>query len=93
MNVNNPRPIIIEYINRYKDKITFEKIGNNIKMTGYGQYMGMSGTFDNIHSIDPSGGPYITLGMDMKHINPKFEGLIVESILNGSSCYNIKVKN
>lgn len=83
MNVNNPRPILIEYINRDGDKLFFEKKNNIIMMTGHRviRYSYKDNPNDLIMA-DPSGGPYIAIGTDMGTIDEKFNGLTVVSIKN-----------
>ncbi len=58
-----------EYVNRYGDKFTFEmnKKGN-IDWKGPFEYVrcGFNDNPDDITMVDPSGGPYIAEGMDMK---------------------------
>ena len=118
------------YFNRYKDKITFEHINNEVIMEGgnwfrfglendynkaYYQYVMDGGAVeieefkklvheydkelleytelakkyqplvfssDEISMVDPSGGPYISLGNNLKEFWPKgeYQDLIVESI-------------
>ena len=118
------------YFNRYKDKITFEHINNEVIMEGgnwfrfglendynkaYYQYVMDGGAVeieefkklvheydkelleytelakkyqplvfssDEISMVDPSGGPYISLGNNLKEFRPKgeYQDLIVESI-------------
>ena len=38
------------------------------------------GNFLNYNAIDPSGGPYISVGMDMEYIDKDLKGLVIESI-------------
>ena len=42
--------------------------------------------------VDPSGGPYIEVGMNMKHISKSFEGLIVKEIKSTKTGYLLIVK-
>ena len=58
-----------EYVNRYGDKFTFElNERGNIDWKGQFEYVrcGFNDNRDDITMIDPSGGPYIALDMDMK---------------------------
>ena len=58
-----------EYVNRYGDKFTFElNERGNVDWKGPFEYVrcGFGDNPEDITMIDPSGGPYITLGMDMK---------------------------
>jgi hypothetical protein len=57
-----------EYVNRYGDKFTFEKNENgNIQWSGDFKYTryGFEDNPKDVTMVDPSGGPYITLGMDL----------------------------
>lgn len=50
----------VVYINRYGDNIVFEEINENtVKMSGFDHYR-YGGNF-----IDPSGGPFIKVGIDI----------------------------
>ena len=50
----------VTYINRYGDKITFTEISDNkIEFSGFNHYRYGS------DFIDPSGGPYISVGTDV----------------------------
>ena len=58
-----------EYTNRYNDVFTFEyNDRGNIQWSGNFEYcrFGFNDNRDDITMVDPSGGPYIPLGMDMK---------------------------
>ena len=58
-----------EYVNRYGDKFTFElNERGNIDWKGSFEYVryGFNDNPDDITMVDPSGGPYIALDMDMK---------------------------
>ena len=58
-----------EYVNRYGDKFTFEKNENgNIQWSGNFEYVrhGFQDNPSDIIMVDPSGGPYIALDMDLK---------------------------
>ena len=92
MNINTPTSVLVEYHNRYREVIKFAKKGNIIEMSGYDNYLGISGTTDDIYSVDPSGGPFINVGHDMGMIDPKFKGLIVEKIEFGEKCVKLKTK-
>lgn len=61
----------VEYINRYNDRIFFEKKDNVIEMTGYGEHFRLGGWPGEtgmpnykFSMIDPSGGPFITAQAD-----------------------------
>ena len=58
-----------EYTNRYNDVFTFEyNEKGNIQWSGNFEYcrFGFNDNPNDITMVDPSGGPYISLGMDMK---------------------------
>lgn len=82
--------MIIEYINRYQDKIIFEEISGNIKMTftedsglfvRYGWKTDSDKENGRYNMIDGSGGPYITEGTNMGRFHKDWEGKIVKSII------------
>jgi hypothetical protein len=55
------------YLNRYKDEIRFTEEDNKVTMTG-AEYMryGWDEDPEVITMVDPSGGPYITVGSDLQ---------------------------
>lgn len=74
-----------KFINRYGNEILFIKEGNTFEMRGgdYYRYLfnvDKEGNFLNYDAIDPSGGPYISVGMDMEYIHEDLKGLMIESI-------------
>ena len=71
----------VTYYNRQGDNIIFEKINNDtVKMSGY-QYS-RSGFNDDgsITFIDPSGGPYIGVGMNLNTYFNKKKNMIIKAI-------------
>jgi hypothetical protein len=72
----------VDYYNRYGDIIVFEKINSNtIKMSGF-EYSRTGYNTDNetIDFIDPSGGPYIGVGMNLNtYFNTK-KNMIIKAI-------------
>ncbi len=72
----------VDYYNRYGDIIVFEKLDDNtIKMSGY-QYSrsGFNEDGSKIQFIDPSGGPYIGVGMNLNtYFNTK-KDMIIKAI-------------
>lgn len=71
------------YTNRYGDVFTFEQLDNgNIQWSGNFEYVRCGYKEDpNITTmVDPSGGPYINEGMDMKLFGLK--GVVKEFISN-----------
>jgi hypothetical protein len=72
----------VDYYNRYGDIIVFEKINSNtIKMSGF-EYSRTGYNTDNetIDFIDPSGGPYIGVGMNLNtYFNTK-KDMIIKAI-------------
>lgn len=74
-----------EYVNRYGDKFTFEKNENgNIQWSGKFEYVryGFEDNPKDITMVDPSGGPYITIGMDLAHYGS--EGIVKGFIENNN---------
>jgi len=71
----------VDYYNRQGDTIVFEKLDNNtVKMSGY-QYS-RSGFNDDgsITFIDPSGGPYIAVGMNLSNYFNTKEDMTIKAI-------------
>ena len=48
---------------------------------------------NKIDMVDPSGGPYMTSGMNMNYIDDEFEGMIIEQFKPVKEGYLIIVKN
>ena len=74
-----------KFINRYGNEILFIKEGDTFEMKGGDYYRYLynvddEGIFLNYNAIDPSGGPYISVGMDMEYIDKDLKGLVIESI-------------
>ena len=71
------------YYNRDGDTIIFEKTNNNtVAMSGFTYYRTGGGALDNIHFIDPAGGPYIQVGTDVGRYFDGQPKMIVLSIAN-----------
>lgn len=73
---------VVTYHNRYGDAITFEHVGNEVFMRG-GKWLRYGYDDDKtITMVDPSGGPYIELGNNLKEFWPKakYKDLVIESI-------------
>jgi hypothetical protein len=84
----NPMPL-----EEFQDKVhyynreTFEYGELNKK---YGSLV--SSDLSKIHMVDPSGGPYLTEGTDMRWIDPVFEGLIIDGFKPVETGYLILLK-
>ncbi len=73
----------MEYTNRYGDVFTFVQLENsNIQWGGDFEYVrfGFKDDPNVVTMVDPSGGPYISEGMDMKLFGLK--GIVKEFISN-----------
>ena len=88
----------VVYKNRYGDEIKFEYTDKNtVRMTG-GQYLRCGFKDDKDGNrvytmVDPSGGPYLTLGMNLKQFFKKdYQDLIIESIKIGKNNIKFKIK-
>lgn len=73
-----------KFINRQGDEILFIREGDTFEMKG-GDFIRFIFNLneDDIlkyHAIDPSGGPFISVGMDMEYIDKDLKGLVIESI-------------
>jgi hypothetical protein len=82
------------YTNRYGDTFTFElNERGNIQWSGNFEYcrFGYNDNPNDITMVDPSGGPYIPLGMDMKLFG--FDGKIVNGFIPNDDGYEIVVNN
>jgi hypothetical protein len=96
--------MIVEYINRYQDKIIFEEISGNIKMIlpeDSASFLRIGWNSDSdkkngvYNTIDPSGGPYITEGTNMGLFHKDWNGKIVKSIIgkpNSNKEYLLLIK-
>jgi hypothetical protein len=74
-----------KFINRYGDEITFIKEGDEIEMKGGDYYRYLfdvdgDGNFVAYNAIDPSGGPFVNVGMDMGYIHEDLKGMVIEKI-------------
>lgn len=69
------------YYNRYGDIIVFEKINDDtVKMYGYNYSRSGFNEDGSITFIDPSGGPYIGVGMNLNtYFNTK-KDMIIKAI-------------
>jgi hypothetical protein len=84
----------VVYFNRYRDKIIFEHIGDEVTMTG-GQWLRYGyDDYNKITMVDPSGGPYISIGDNLKAFWPKgeYQDLIVDGIEIGKDLVTFKIK-
>jgi len=76
-------PILYTYHNRHNDKLIFSKVLSTITVTGYDdQYLrcGYEDNINNINRVDPSGGPYLCIDMDLGDIIPKLKGITIKQI-------------
>ena len=72
----------VEYSNRYRDKYEFtQEDEQTIRWEGPFKWCRYSISKDKVVSmIDPSGGPYISIGTEMKYIAPEFDGMVVTAL-------------
>lgn len=88
----------IEYFNRYNDKITFTLVDENtIKMEGGKDSRLGWKTDDQLKNkqyemVDPSGGPYISSGDEMRYFNEDWKDMFVDYITPENDYYLIKLK-
>lgn len=73
----------MKYINRYSETYTFELMPNgNISWKGSFQYFRTSLNEDNVITfLDPTGGPAIVKGEDMKLVSKEFSKMIVDEMI------------
>lgn len=82
--------MMVKYKNRYKDIIKFQRIHPTlIQMSGGNHYRMGAADLETLEKgeltmVDPSGGPYVSVGMDMGTIDDLFKGLVVERITTGN---------
>ena len=72
----------VTYNNRYGDNVIFEQIDNEVHMSGFNIEWIRTGCDkeNNITMVDPSGGPYLTVGTNLGlYFNDK-QNRIIESI-------------
>lgn len=72
----------VVYHNRYRDKIIFEHIDDKVTMKGGNWLRYGYDDQENITMVDPSGGPYIELGNNLKGFWPeaKYQDLVINKI-------------
>lgn len=83
----------VEYLNRYRDKYEFtQEDEQTIRWEGPFKYCRFSMNEDKVVSmIDPSGGPFINVGDEMKYVAPEFDGLVVTALEMHDGHVTIKV--
>lgn len=83
----------VEYINRYRDRYEFTKEDEQtIRWEGPFSYCRFSMSKDEVISmIDPSGGPYISVGNTLRFVAPEFEKLKVTALEMHDEYVTIKV--
>ena len=72
----------VDYYNRQGDTIVFEKLDDNtVKMSGFQYYRtGFYEDGSKIEFVDPSGGPFISVGMNLNtYFNTK-KNMIIKAI-------------
>lgn len=83
-----------KYKNRYGDVFTFTPDEDgNLLWEGDFQYcrFGFEESPDNLNMIDPSGGPYITIGTDMGRFSKDWEGKVVTGFVPIQTGYKLTV--
>lgn len=72
----------VEYLNRYRDKYEFtQEDEQTIRWEGPFKWCRYSMSEDKVVSmIDPSGGPYISVGNTLRFIAPEFEKMKVTAL-------------
>lgn len=83
----------VEFLNRYRDKYEFTQVDEQtISWDGPFSYCRFSMSKDEVVSmVDPSGGPYIGVGDEMKYIAPEFDGMVVTALEMHDGHVTIKV--
>jgi hypothetical protein len=72
----------VDYYNRQGDTVVFEKINDDtVKMSNFDYYRtGFNTDGSTIEFIDPSGGPYISVGMNLNTYFETKEDMIIKAI-------------
>jgi ribosomal protein L33 len=72
----------VNYSNRYGDNITFEKTEDNkVIMTGYDSHCMRYVMHGDTKMVDPSGGPYLSIGTNLKYYFDVKEDMIISDIM------------
>jgi len=70
-----------EFINRNRETILFKREGDVLEMIGGSWFRYLFNTEDSTYdAVDPSGGPFISVGSDLEWIHTDLKGMRVESI-------------
>ena len=78
-------------LDEFKDKVHSYN-PNNFELRELGKKY-VSLVHSDLSMVDPSGGPYLTEGTDMRWINSVFEGMIIDYFVPHEKGYLIKIKN
>jgi hypothetical protein len=72
----------VDYYNRQGDTVVFEKINDDtVKMSNFDYYRtGFNTDGSSIEFIDPSGGPYIAVGMNLSNYFNTKEDMTIKAI-------------
>ena len=85
----------MEYFNRHKEKYTFT-LNRNGDILWEGDFLFSRRLFDGetmgTQAVDPSGGPFIQVGLDMGYIDESFDGQIVDGFEQTEKGYKILIK-
>ena len=83
----------VEYLNRYRDKYEFTQVDEQtIRWEGPFKWCRYSVNEDKVVSmVDPSGGPYISVGNTLRFVAPEFEKLKVTALEMHDGHVTIKV--
>ena len=73
-----------DYYNRHGDTIVFEKLDDNtIKMSGFEYFRtGYNKDENCIEFIDPAGGPFICVGMNLNNYFKTKKDIVIKAIKN-----------
>lgn len=86
----------MEYINREGEIYTFTLDGdNNILWRGdflFSRRLLNSENPNKIEAIDPSGGPFIQVGINMGYVDESFDGKIIEDFVKIDDGYKILIR-
>ncbi len=90
---------MVEYKNRYNEIYKFSKVDDGVMWEGNFRYCRMmfptaeSNSPNKVDMVDPSGGPYLEVGMDLgSQIDPKFKDMIIKDFQSMPTGFKIIIE-
>lgn len=70
-----------KFLNRYNDTLIIIKDDKRVIIEGFIYYRTLHNVETNIiECVDPSGGPFISIGDDLIYLNENLKGVLVDTI-------------